>query len=46
MGPSETKKALAPGREIVRCGGMGDEGHLIRHGFAVPPVSLRVGPRI
>ena len=24
-------------------GGTGDEGHLIRHGFAVPPVSLRVG---
>ena len=22
---------------------MGDEGHLIRHGFAAPPVSLRVG---
>ena len=24
-------------------GGTGDEGHLIRHGFAAPPVSLRVG---
>ena len=24
-------------------GGTGDEGPLIRHGFAVPPVSLRVG---
>ena len=48
MGPSETKKALAPGREIARCGGDGGlyaaaRLHLIRHGFAVPPVSLRVG---
>ena len=48
MGPSETKEALAPGREIARCGGDGGlyaaaRRHLIRHGFAVPPVSLRVG---
>ena len=26
MGPSETKKALVPGREIIRCGGDGGRG--------------------
>ena len=48
MGPSETKETLAPGREIIP---VGDKyyayaaawRHLIRHGFAVPPVSLWVG---
>ena len=48
LSPAETKKALAPGREIARCGGDGGlyaaaRRHLIRHGFAAPPVSLRVG---
>ena len=48
LSPSETKETLAPGREIARCGGDGGlyaaaRLHLIRHGFAVPPVSLRVG---
>ena len=48
MGPSETEKALAPGREIApdAAAGTGDEGPLIRLGFAAPPVSLRVGPRV
>ena len=48
MGPSETKKALAPGRETIPVGDKyyayaAARRRLIRHGFAVPPVSLRVG---
>ena len=48
MGPSETKKALAPGRETIPIGDKyyacaAARRRLIRHGFAVPPVSLRVG---
>ena len=40
LSPAETKKALAPGREIARCGGDGGlyaaaRRHLIRHGFAI-----------
>ena len=45
------KEALAPGREIIPIGDKcyayaAARRHLIRHGFAVPPVSLRVGSRI
>ena len=48
MGPSETKETLAPGRETIPVGDKESayaaaRRHLIRHGFAVPPVSLRVG---
>ncbi len=48
MGPSETKKALAPECETIPIGDKyyayaAARRHLIRHGFAVPPVSLRVG---
>ena len=48
MGPSETNEALAPGRETIPVGDKyyayaAARRHLIRHGFAVPPVSLRVG---
>ena len=51
MGPSETKETLAPGREIIPGGDKyyayaAARRRLIRHGFAVPPVSLRVGPRV
>ena len=40
-----------PGARNSPCGGDGGlyaaaRRHLIRHGFAAPPVSLRVGPRI
>ena len=48
MGPSETKETLAPGRETIPVGDKyyayaAARRHLIRLGFAVPPVSLRVG---
>ena len=51
MGPSETKETLAPGRETIPVGDKyyayaAARRRLICHGFAVPPVSLRVGPRV
>ena len=51
LSPAETNNALAPGRETIPSGDKyyaraEARRRLIRHGFAVPPVSLRVGPRI
>ena len=49
--PVGDKEALAPECETIPIGDKyyayaAARRHLIRHGFAVPPVSLRVGPRI